>query len=316
MNRPKQNPGFSRRQFLKISGATGAVLGGTGLGFFGYQAGRDPHAYTGCETFQGAAQTFDRGRFFVDYPTYEKTGPTSRTDARTEVIFSRFSALMHQWNEEKGLESLDALLQEYYKEHPDYLEEDLRCKTEIFCAMRQDSQKYGKKYLLAEAWSNAMGAVWPEGVHDPPDVSDFPGGDRNEPSTPFKMKSPENTAELIKQIAYQLGSVLVTAPGPSGLFSANVQGWDYDNASITAVPGCNFFAWPSTEARFGARVYGGADLDGDGRNELVVGAGPDPSVGSPVKVFKYNGAAVTEWFSLQAFASSYTHGTNVAAGRF
>jgi len=109
---------------------------------------------------------------------------------------------------------------------------------------------------------------------------------------------------------------IITAPGPSGLFSAHVRGWDYDNASITPVPGCSFFAWPSTDVRFGARVYGGADLDGDGRNELVVGAGPDPSAGSPVKVFKYNGAGVTEWFSLQAFASSYTHGTNVAAGRF
>ena len=71
-----------------------------------------------------------------------------------------------------------------------------------------------------------------------------------------------------------------------------------------------------SNARYGARIYAGTDLDLDGRDDLVAGYGPDPSVGSEVKVFRYNGADVVEWFSLQAFTSPYTHGTSVAAGLF
>jgi len=109
---------------------------------------------------------------------------------------------------------------------------------------------------------------------------------------------------------------IITAPGPGVFFSAHIRGWDYDDTSITPVSGCNFFAWPSTYARYGARIYCGADLNQDSRDELVVGCGPDPSVASHIKVFLYNGAEVSEWFSLQAFPSEWTHGANVAAGRF
>ena len=109
---------------------------------------------------------------------------------------------------------------------------------------------------------------------------------------------------------------IVTAPGPSWFFGTHIRGWNYDNVSISSLPGCSFLAWPSADARYGARVYAGGDLDLDIRHELVVGCGPDPSVGSEVKVFKYDGAVVVEWFSLQAFPSGWTHGTNVAAGRF
>jgi anaerobic selenocysteine-containing dehydrogenase len=44
---------LSRRQFLKASGAASAVLGSAGLGFYGYEAGRDPSSYTGWKTFEG-----------------------------------------------------------------------------------------------------------------------------------------------------------------------------------------------------------------------------------------------------------------------
>jgi hypothetical protein len=53
----------------------------------------------------------------------------------------------------------------------------------------------------------------------------------------------------------------------------------------------------------------------DGRDELVVGCGPDPGVGTPVKVYLYDGAQVIQWFALEAYAGM-THGTTVAAGRF
>ena len=50
-----------------------------------------------------------------------------------------------------------------------------------------------------------MSAVWPDGIHDPPEKSDFP---KRGPK-PLKMKSPEKTSKLLKQMAYQFGSVLV-----------------------------------------------------------------------------------------------------------
>jgi len=45
---------INRRQFLKATGAASAALGSVGLGFFGYEAGRDPESYTGWETREGA----------------------------------------------------------------------------------------------------------------------------------------------------------------------------------------------------------------------------------------------------------------------
>ena len=61
---------------------------------------------------------------------------------------------------------------------------------------------------------------------------------------------------------------IVTAPGPSSFFGSHIRGWNYDNDSISALPGCSFFAWPSAEARYGAQVYAGGDLDLDCSCEL------------------------------------------------
>jgi hypothetical protein len=69
------------------------------------------------------------------------------------------------------------------------------------------------------------------------------------------------------------------------------------------------------EARYGARVFAAADLDRNGRDELVIGMGPDPAAGPKVKVFVYDGAAAL-WFSLKADPTGWTHGASVAAGRF
>jgi hypothetical protein len=106
---------------------------------------------------------------------------------------------------------------------------------------------------------------------------------------------------------------IVTGAGPSALFGAHVRGWNFDGSSVTPLPGLSFFAWD--EVRFGANVFAGADLNDDGRDELLVSQGPDPEAGGGVKVFEYNGSGVTFWFSLEAF-SGITQGTNVAAGSF
>ena len=109
---------------------------------------------------------------------------------------------------------------------------------------------------------------------------------------------------------------IITAPGPAQMFASHIGGWNFDGMAVSPLPGYSFFAWPSSDVRYGGRVFAGADLDRDGTDELVVGAGPDPSVGSPVKVFRYEGFGLIELFSLQAFPSTWTHGVNVAAGQF
>ncbi len=108
---------------------------------------------------------------------------------------------------------------------------------------------------------------------------------------------------------------IITGAGPGAVFGAHVRGWNYDGATLTALAGINFFAWPPEEVRYGAKVFAGADLDNDGRTDLVVGQGPDPSAATPVQVYRFDGVQLIQWFDLEAF-SGLTHGTTVAAGRF
>jgi hypothetical protein len=106
---------------------------------------------------------------------------------------------------------------------------------------------------------------------------------------------------------------VVTAPGPSPLFSAHIRGWRFDGVSVTANPDCNFLCWPPTFARYGARVYGDADLNWDGKDELVVGVGPDPDVGGYVRIWDFIGGGSV---SFLAYPDTWKYGANVAAGRF
>jgi hypothetical protein len=108
---------------------------------------------------------------------------------------------------------------------------------------------------------------------------------------------------------------IVTGPGPGAMFGTHIRGWDFDGQAVTDLPGLNFFAWAHALASHGAEVWAGTDLDGDGRDEIVVGCGPDPEVGTPVKVYRYDGEQTVQWFTLEAF-EGLTHGTTVAAGRF
>jgi len=109
---------------------------------------------------------------------------------------------------------------------------------------------------------------------------------------------------------------IITTPGPSPAFGTHVRGWNYDGASLAAMGGMNFFAWPSETARYGATAFAGTDLDEDGRDDLVVGAGPDPGMQTPVQVYRYTGGSTTNWFSLEAYGSEVNCGTTVSAGAF
>jgi len=109
---------------------------------------------------------------------------------------------------------------------------------------------------------------------------------------------------------------LVTAPGPSAQFGAHIRGWNFDGTALTEISGINFFAWPAEDLRYGARVDASGDLDGDGLNDLVVAAGPDPTAGTPVRVYGFPNGMAELMFTLDTFDSGITHGGSVAAGRF
>lgn len=230
---------MNRRQFLKTTGAASAALGSVGLGFFGYEAGRDPESYTGWELHEGAHQTFNRKRYAKDHPHYKRVGTTSRPDARTDVIFYRRGDFMRNWKDETGIEGLPEHLKAYYKKYPDVLEQDIYQMKEVFPKMRADYQKYRDKFILASAWSNAMGAVSPQPINQPPEESDFPRRGRFRGTTePLKMKSPEKTSKLIKQIAHQLGSTLVGIAklNPDWVYSYPMRGRGFEPDKPVAIP--------------------------------------------------------------------------------
>jgi len=215
------------------------AAGGAGLGIWGYKDGKAPESYSGWESFQGATQYFNRKSFAVDTPTYRKVGESSRVDARSEVIFYRFSELNRQWRDETGVQGLASPWQEYYLQHPAELELDLQLKKEIFPKYRQDEQKYGSRFLLATAWAQAMGAVSPRPIDRPPEESDFPRGEEyGEPKTPLPMKDRKKTSLLIKQVAYQLGATLVgIAPlNPDWVYLYPMKNRGFDPASPINVP--------------------------------------------------------------------------------
>ncbi len=110
---------------------------------------------------------------------------------------------------------------------------------------------------------------------------------------------------------------IVTGAGPGAVFGSHVRGWNVDGGTATALANLNLFAWPSSEIRYGAEVFAGADLDGDGRDEIVVGQGPDPEAGTWVKVYQFDGSQAVEWFSLETFGDlGLTRGANAVAGHF
>ena len=107
---------------------------------------------------------------------------------------------------------------------------------------------------------------------------------------------------------------ILTAPGPSGFFGAHLRGWNFDGSTVAAIPGINFFAWDFSEVQFGAQISSGIDFDGDGRDDLLAGPGPDASAPPQLKVFGYDGANTSLLFSFEAFDAAVTHGINAAGG--
>jgi hypothetical protein len=108
---------------------------------------------------------------------------------------------------------------------------------------------------------------------------------------------------------------IVTGTGPGSDLMAHVRGWNYDGTALVPIDAIDFIAWPLEEAGYGANICALADLGDDGRAEIVVGQGPDPTASTLVNVYRFDNGELVEWFDLEAF-DGLTHGATVAAGRF
>ncbi len=107
---------------------------------------------------------------------------------------------------------------------------------------------------------------------------------------------------------------ILTGPGPGAVYGPHVRGWNVDGGAAAAIPGVSFLAYGTN--KFGVNVTAG-DVDGDGIDEIVTGAGPGAVFGPHVRGWNYDGATVAPLPGYSFFAwqtAPLTHGVNVFAG--
>ena len=102
---------------------------------------------------------------------------------------------------------------------------------------------------------------------------------------------------------------MATAPGAGATNVAQFLGYDYDLGAIVAMAGFDKTPYPTL---FGGRV-GRGDLTGDGRDELVTGAGPDPTADSTVKAYAYDGGDLNKLAGDFVPFASDLYGVNATA---
>jgi len=108
---------------------------------------------------------------------------------------------------------------------------------------------------------------------------------------------------------------IISGAGPGRAFASHVRAWNVDGGSVTSIPAINFFAFD--DLRYGASV-GAGDVDNDGIDELLVGAGPDEAASALVRIYDFDGGVLTLTHDFEGYLDipDITHGVNVAAGRF
>ncbi len=106
---------------------------------------------------------------------------------------------------------------------------------------------------------------------------------------------------------------IVTGAGPGAVYGPHVRGWNCDGGGASSIPGVSFFAYGTL--KFGVNVACG-DIDGDGIDEMVTGAGPGAVFGPHVRAFNWDGTGSAQSIpAVSFFAYSYTQwGANVSCG--
>ena len=83
---------------------------------------------------------------------------------------------------------------------------------------------------------------------------------------------------------------IVTGPGPGVVFGPQVRGFNADGGPLSGLAKVNFLGVPGV-TQYGAEIALG-DLDGDGFDEILAGAGPGPSFGAGLHAWNYDGASI------------------------
>ncbi|MCP4248334.1 MAG: VCBS repeat-containing protein, partial [bacterium] len=105
---------------------------------------------------------------------------------------------------------------------------------------------------------------------------------------------------------------IVSGAGPGAVYGPHVRGFNYDGAgSATPISGVSFFAYGTL--KFGVKVACG-DIDGDGMDEIITGAGPGVVFGPHVRAWNVDGGTASPIGGVNFFAYDGTlYGANVAA---
>ncbi len=105
---------------------------------------------------------------------------------------------------------------------------------------------------------------------------------------------------------------IITGAGPGAVFGPHVRAFEFDGATRSPMTDVNFFAYGTL--KWGVNVCAG-DIDGDGMDEIITGAGPGAVFGPHVRAFNVDGGAATpiSGVSFMAYATSH-YGVRVACG--
>jgi hypothetical protein len=105
---------------------------------------------------------------------------------------------------------------------------------------------------------------------------------------------------------------IITGPGPGSVYGPHVRGWNYDGNAIAAMPGVSFLAYGTHQ--FGANVACG-DIDNDGIDEIITGAGPGQVFSAHVRGWNVDGGTATAMPGVSFLAYDGTRkGVNVSTG--
>jgi len=147
------------------------------------------------------------------------------------------------------------------------------------------------------------------GPDNPPEVRGFVPGGGLVVSFPAYGVDRYGVNVAAGRIDDDAGYEIVTGPGPGDVFGPQVRAF---SATGVPVPGASFLAYGTN--RYGVNVSCG-DLDGDGRDEFVTGAGPGAVFGPHVRGFSYQGGTVAPVPGVSYFAyGTPKWGVNVCCG--
>ncbi len=106
---------------------------------------------------------------------------------------------------------------------------------------------------------------------------------------------------------------IVTGAGPGGVDGPHVRGWNCDGGGAVAISGVSFLAYGTN--KYGVNVACG-DIDGDGIDEMVTGAGPGAVFGPHVRGWNWDGTGTAQAIpGINFFAYDYNQwGANVGCG--